>query len=291
MEHTRIDPSEDPFYMNFVNKILNNPVLMQYKSEMLEPGVTDLVRKDWTQILLNSPVYQIHKAQQVGFSVGNLNKEKPFTTKTIIGTENYLELLVVGLFRLDVRDNFTCLVVVSCKATSVIGQAICPKGFQDNCRFFFARCGSLCKACRKRNIGPENIWCVRQTKVFDGDTVHCAQRPYVEAMFEGEFVAMARLTIRSKVVFGGSSKICGICKDIIFMKENSLLGDDSMGPTLTLHLDNESTLSRNLSVEELQHNIEDEKHNQPMFDYRGSNEQSFDGIGNYNIITKRKRLN
>lgn len=209
--------------------VLNNAIQEMQK----ETGAMNLIVSDWKDVLMNHPVYKLHKDKKVKYTKGHPVAQEKAYVRHIKHYHEQFNIIVAGEFSLSQKKKVDGVSIVSrqCEPLTCIGQCMqeAPDWtLHDGGRFFVETCEPrLCDICMQLHA-RENIplleknWCVRILRVFDGkklqnDLTHRLQ----QSMFAMKnFMAIFHMQIYSRMTYGEDAyKIGGgISKMIVFQK-------------------------------------------------------------------------
>ncbi|GBM91818.1 hypothetical protein AVEN_15697-1 [Araneus ventricosus] len=242
------DNIEASLDQNIIRKVLNNPILKAAVDNYCEPGVINLIGPEWKTKLENNFIYQKHKEGSVKYStnLSNQNNAKSYLSKrNIINKEDCFEILVTGYFKVLTNSpplnspptNSTpdsVIVSTYCKPIKEIGNVMCKQEFLQNCKFYMQSCGGICPSSREVDLPPDNMWSIKDTKVYTPKGIVNATRSYVQTVFQNPNIGIARISITMKYYFGNNSKIGGTVRSMIFIQENLLRSEETIKEILTL---------------------------------------------------------
>lgn len=225
----------------FLTKILECPKLADAVKDLASrSGAINLVTPDWKNVLESTDLYTRHRSHKVRFSKGRDVRDKSVNVKTVIGTHNHYNVLVAGYWSLSLstegsanggsNPSFVCRL---CAPLVSIGESMKESDqwkLQDNCRLFVETCNPvMCIECFKyRDLlltTPDNNWCIRTTRVFNGETIKNTTRTVIEQTFalQGGFMGVLNLSLNSRLSFGDNLfKIGGVVKEMLLFKETSI---------------------------------------------------------------------
>lgn len=221
-------------YNDLVTKILNTPVLKKAMETMIScSDVLNLVSPNWEKNILNSTIYKTHNEKVVGYSKSK-SQENKFQCYSMNKMEYHYHVLVTGCWKFNIikKDNTNVETIVcnSSQPLSLIGKSMAEhdrQAFVDNSRFFIQSCdASLCSTCEKaKEYSIENnTWCIKNTKVFNGERIRYMLRKHMlNAFGYSRFYGILRLRIHSRTTYGDNKyKIGGLCSDMILFNESAL---------------------------------------------------------------------
>lgn len=237
-------------YNDLVSKILKQPVLKTAVEDMITSRtILNLVSLNWEETILNSNIYKKHLENVVTYSK-NKSSGKKFEVQLMTSMDYHYHVLVAGCWKFHtLKKNDTdidSIVCNSCQPLSLIGKSMAEHNkevFVDNSRFFFQGCdANVCSTCEdvKKVSFKNNIWCVKNTKVFNGRRIRCLLRREVLSAFgHSRMYGILRLKIYSRTTYGDNRyKIGGMCAEMILFNESSL--DPPVNIEHLLHLAIES---------------------------------------------------
>lgn len=224
-------------YNDFVLKILNNPVLRTAVEDMnREHAVLNLVSLNWKETILKSEIYKKHLEGAVIYTEKK-SSDKQFEVHTMVNMDYNYHVIVAGCWKFHtVKKNdgteFESIVCNSSQPLLLIGKSMAVNNkqeFIDNSRFFFQSCdANVCSTCEevKKVSLQNNIWCVKNTKVFNGQSIRCLlRRDVLKAFGHSRMYGILRVKISSRTIFGNHNtryKIGGLCSEMILFNESAL---------------------------------------------------------------------
>lgn len=221
-------------YNDLVTKILNIPVLNTAVNDIIASHkIFNLVSLKWKETILNSDIYKKHLEHEVNYSQTK-SSEVNFKVYIMNGMDYNYHVLVAGCWKFHIlKKNNTCIdsiVCNSCLPLTLIGKSMAEhskKVFVDNSRFFFQNCdASVCSICEdvKKISFENNIWCVKNTKVFNGQQIrYLLRRDVLKAFGNSRMYGILRLKVSSRTNWGDNKyKIGGLCAEMILFNESSL---------------------------------------------------------------------
>lgn len=221
-------------YNDLVTKILEKPVLKTAVEGMVHSrAILNLVSLDWEEKVLNSNVYKKHIENVVSYSK-NKSSVKNFEVQLMTSMDYHYHVLVAGCWKFHTLKNggieMDSIVCNSCQPLLLIGKSMAEHNkqmFVDNSRFFFQSCdANICSACEhvKKLSSQTNIWCVKNTKVFNGERIRYLLRSdLLKAFGHSRMYGILRLKISSRTTYGDNRyKIGGLCAEMILFNESAL---------------------------------------------------------------------
>lgn len=233
-------------YDKLLEGIVNCSPLMNAVHDIVKrTGAMNLVTLNWREVLEESPVFKNHLKKEVKYS--KTKECNNVFVKNIYNMDNQFNIVVPGFWILDtstsqptslvktkttvISDSLKC-----CKSEPLeyIGAAMAlskTENLADNCRFYIKSCDPAgCKVCgdskKKTKKSHKNTWCVKFTKIYDGEKIkHTFRSTIVRTFRQGQFMGILHVTIRRYLMYGDNNfKIGGDCNDMILF--NDLFSDN-----------------------------------------------------------------
>lgn len=220
-------------YNDLVSKILKFSVLKKAVEDMVTSHtVLNLVSLKWEDTILNSEVYKKHLETTPNYST--VKTAEKFIVKVMTDMNCHYHVVVAGCWKFHIlkkkNEQFDSIVCNSCQPLLLIGESLAENNkevFIDNSRFFFQACDALiCSTCEdvRKASYHKNIWCVKNTKVFNGQHIRCLlRREVLNAFGSSRMYGILRLKIYSRTIFDKIKyKMGGLCSEMILFNESSL---------------------------------------------------------------------
>ncbi|KMQ82158.1 hypothetical protein RF55_23982 [Lasius niger] len=242
-------------YDRLLEKIDDQPELKKAIGDIANSyGATNLVCKNWKEILYKTDIYKRYKASKIKLAKPK-TKAHNIQVRSIVGYENQFHIVVAGYWSLGRKDENDAaktdeaaakikrrkigepdsLVCRHCPPLTEIGKVLkfdpnSETKLFDNCKLFINTCSvNACSNCFNQfrnsdsSFKAANNWCTKWTQVFDGST--CTGRfkvQIVEAFASSNFIGIVRLQINQVFDFGEGYKICGNLSNMILFKDQNL---------------------------------------------------------------------
>lgn len=224
-------------YNDFVSKILNKPVLRTAVEDMnREHAALNLVSLNWEETILNSEIYKKHLEDEVVIYTEKKAPKNEFEVHMMVNMDYNYHVIVAGCWKFHIvkKDGaeFDSIVCNSSQPLYLIGKSMAKnkkQEFIENSRFFFQSCdANVCSTCEevKKVSFQNNIWCVKNTKVFNGQSIRCLlRRDVLKAFGHSRMYGILRVKISSRTIYGTNNsryKIGGLCSEMILFNESAL---------------------------------------------------------------------
>lgn len=212
-------------YDSLIDRVLEHPKLTQWINNKTsnDMSIINLIDKDWQDILKNNPLFQKYINLNVAIkSYQNQNNNKNITSYHIGGYTNFINVIVVGTFKLIEKDNKLKLSILDCMPLHFIGDILSlkiDKEILHNAKFFFTECNGLCRVCRDFKRPFNSPWCIQNNMVYSND-LNYSTGEYCLSLFKGEVKAIARIQINGMYTFGSNfTKLGGTVKSMVFIED------------------------------------------------------------------------
>lgn len=224
--------------------LLENDVLMTAAEKMStsEPGLLNLVRSDWRNVLENNPTFQTFKesASEAYYSpIENKSGEQQR-----VSVSNIMNVLVMGkwILYVDPKKGYEILIASECEPLEELMRTMLSDVDKEKYKFsdasfFVETCNPIfCRWCRsareKLKLSPHSDkreWCILKTRVYDGDKIKNVFKSSIENNFRGQpFYGILNLQLNSRSFYQDKygiecCRIGGTCKNMILFKETCLV--------------------------------------------------------------------